>query len=399
MNDRPAPSSRLETAFARRSRPAVRPFLGLLDPVLVPGHPAFDFDGAIAESDAQSAWTWMVRDLAPDLLDPEASDEDAAQREALDRVVPELLRRAKETIDSLTQEAEDRLRVQFGGDAVFTRLPVVLHALKCRGLLGKAQAFGRAANGMTDEAALGLALQSIPLSDQPVTALLMQAAIGQIAGPSRLMGAVERMVGSADEKAIQRAGYGPLVEAILSHAQAQIPSLQQSGPFADIDLMCRAIERFHKLMRSVTGYIELGRYSRWSTMVAAVTTTMSELIEPRLAKVGPDVNLALRRHQGHDRLDSEQVLAALNGCYLLTTVRDCRDSLALNALFDQLWTQVGQALEIHIQRNLDLLRQNPTDKVTAARLEAAIKMAELRFNTEYADVLRRARDGAERRAG
>ena len=99
------------------------------------------------------------------------------------------------------------------------------------------------------------------------------------------------------------------------------------------------------------------------------------------------------------RLDGDQLLAALTGLYLLATVRDCRDSLALNALFDQTWTQVGQALETHVQRNLELFRQNPADRVTGERRDAAIKLAELRFNSESADVLRRARDGAERRAG
>ena len=78
-------------------------------------------------------------------------------------------------------------------------------------------------------------------------------------------------------------------------------------------------------------------------------------------------------------------------------MRAARDSLALNALFDQTWTQVAQALEVHIQRNLEILKQNPEDKSTGQRLDAAIKMAELRFNAEYADVLRRAKETAERR--
>jgi hypothetical protein len=110
-----------------------------------------------------------------------------------------------------------------------------------------------------------------------------------------------------------------------------------------------------------------------------------------------DVNRALRRHrEGADRLDTDQILSALNGVYLLAAVRDCRDSLALNALFDRTWRLVGQALDIHIQRNLDLLRANPTDRIIPERLDAAIKMAELRFNAEYADVLRRAKEAALR---
>ncbi len=398
MNDSNAVAASNESTLLRRQRQAASPFLGMLDAVTVRGRPTFDIDGALAEDHVRSVWTWLARDVAPDLIDPIASGDEIAEREALDLVMPELLKRARATVAAASGEAERRLRIQMGGDEVFVRLPMILHAIKHRSLFDKAQAFGRAANAMADDAALGLALQSMPLQDQAVTSLLMQAALGQVTNPAKVMGAVIRIAGSASEQAVQRAGFGPLVDAMLSHAQAQIPALQQFGAFADIDLICRSVDRYHRLMRAVTGYIELGRLTRWSTIIAGITTTVSELIEPRLRDVGPDVNLALRRHHGTDRIDSEQVLSALNGCYMLATVRECRDSLALNALFDQIWTQVGQALEIHVQRNLEQFRQNPTDRVIGARLDAAIKMAGLRFNPDYADVLKRARDGAERRA-
>jgi len=396
----PNTATRLQTSGTARSQRVGRPFFGLIDAVVVPGAAGFDFDGGIAEAHAQGVWAWMVRDVAPDLIDANASDEDPDARQALDLLVPELLQRARAAIAAVaTPDSERRIQLQMGGEDAYRRVGVVLNALKCRSLLDKAQAFGRAANGMTDETALGVALQSMPLNDHAVSALLFQAAMGQVSHPGRLMAAAIRLAGSATEASMQRAGFAPLIEAMLSHAQAQIPALDQHGAFADIDLTCRAIDRFHRLMRAVTGYVELGRLTRWSTAVAAVTKTVSELVEPKLRDVSPNVNLALRRHSGTDRLDSDQVLAALNGCYVLATIRDCRDSLALNAMFDQTWTQVGQALEMHVQRNLELFRQNPGDRVTGARLDAAIKMAELRFNPDYADVLRRARETAEKRAG
>jgi hypothetical protein len=238
----------------------------------------------------------------------------------------------------------------------------------------------------------------MPLSDRAIAALLMQAALGQVANPSRLVTAVIRIAGSPTEDSIIRTGFGPLIDATLAHAQNQIPALVQVGPFADIDLTCRAIDRFHRLIRAVNGYVELNRNGRWAMIVAALTKQVSSRVEPRLREVPMDVNKALRRvRETNDRLDSDQLLAALNGVYLMTTVRDARDSLALNALFDQAWTQVGQALEMNIQRNLDILRQNPADRITSERLDASIKMAELRFNPEYAEVLRRAKEAAEKR--
>ena len=132
-------------------------------------------------------------------------------------------------------------------------------------------------------------------------------------------------------------------------------------------------------------------------MVAGLTKAVSERVEPRLRDVAGSVNMALRRgRDGNDRLDSDQMLVALNGVYVLAAVRDARDSLGVNAIFDQAWSQVGQALEIHIQRGLDILRQNPADTIASARLDAAIKMAELRFNPDYAETLRKAKESAER---
>ena len=81
----------------------------------------------------------------------------------------------------------------------------------------------------------------------------------------------------------------------------------------------------------------------------------------------------------------------------MATIRDCRDSLALNEVFHETWSYAGQALEMHLTRNLEQLRETPTDQNVLARLDAGIKMAELRFSAEYAEVLRRARDAAGRR--
>ena len=106
---------------------------------------------------------------------------------------------------------------------------------------------------------------------------------------------------------------------------------------------------------------------------------------------------AMRRLREADRLDPDQLLAALNGIYLLATLRDCKDSLALNAAFEQTWLQSGQALELHLNRNLELLRANPDDAAIGKRLDVGIKMAEIRFNPEYAETLRRARATAMKR--
>ncbi|QQR37936.1 hypothetical protein [Devosia rhizoryzae] len=401
------PAQSKAAAAAQVTRPAARssaaprkPFCGLIDPVLVEGPVSFSFPGSVDRAGAVAAWTWVLRDVGSDLISAEGVSNGAFKASDLEPLMPELLARMKAALEKIDGDTETmrRFRAQFAREHAREEVGVVLAALRSRALLTKAQGFGKAINTITEDGALGVALQSMPLLDAQIAALLFHAALGQVANPTRLIAAVIKLSGNASEAAIARNGFAPLVDAYLAHAQNQLQHLQLSGTFADTDLVCRSLERFHRLVRALTSYIEFSRGSRATQVLSTITKLVSDRIEPRLKEVVTDLNQAMRRpREGIDRIDEDRLLAAINGMYLLSAVRDSRDSLALNAVFDQTWSQSGQALEIHIQRNLDLIRQNPSDVTSGARLDAAIKMAEIRFNPEYAETLKRARTAAERR--
>jgi hypothetical protein len=373
----------------------------LIDAVIVEEPASQSFAGCVSRRNAQACWVWVYRDLCPELIDREAVDAGTLAARDLEAIMPQVLVRMKDALAQSGKDAEStrRLRAMLGGDEERAAIPAVLNALRGRALLSKAQSFGRALNTMNDEAALTVALQSMPLQDPPLASLLFHAALGHVANPTRLITAVIKLAGSGTEAAVVRIGFTPLVEAILAHAQNQIHLMRPSGVFADYDLVCRSLDRFHRLVRSLSGYVEFARGGLWASTLSTITKQASDSIEPRLRDIVPNLNLALRRgREGSvDRLDSDRLLAAISGVYLLGTVRACRDSLALNALFDQVWSQSGETLEHYLQRNLDLHRQNPNDAIVSARLDAGIKMAEIRFNPEYAETLRRARTAAERR--
>lgn len=401
----PAPSIAADVPAARPAGRAVpsqqKPFCGLIDPVLIDDPVLFSFQGSVDRQGALAAWTWVLRDVCPDLISGDGVANGSFGSSDLEQLMPEVLSRMKAALDKIgaDPEAMRRFRAQFGREHTREEITVVMAALRNRALLGKAQGFGRAINTIAEDGALGVALQSMPLQDAQVASLLFHAAIGQVASPTRLIAAVVKLSGNASEAAIARNGFSPLIDACLAHAQNQVHVLQLAGPFADIDRVCRSLERFHRLVRALTGYIEFARGSRATQVLSTLTKMVSDRLEPKLREVVTDLNQAMRRpREGIDRIDQDRLLGAVNGMYLLSAVRDCRDSLALNAVFDQAWSQAGQALELHIQRNLDLVRQNPGDQMTGARLDAAIKMAEIRFNADYADTLKRARAAAERRA-
>jgi len=386
---------------SRNAGAAIRPFAGLIDPILVDEPVLFTFPGSLGRDAAMAAWTWAVRDTSADLVSLDGVFNGALTGADFEPVATEVALRMRAGLEQAGKDpdAARRLKAQMARDDHRELLVTAISALRHRSLLAKAQAFGKATNAITDDAALQTALQSMPLKDPQLAALLFQAAVGKVANPARLITAVIKLAGGATDAAIGRAGFSPMVDAYLAHAQNQLHNLQLLGPFADFDLVCRSLDRFHRLVRALTGYIEFSRGSRATQVLSALTKHVSDRVEPRLKEVAVDVNQALRRpREGADRLDDDRLLAAVNGVYLLSAVRDSRDSLALNAVFDQAWSQTGQALEMHAQRIIEHLRQAPGDALGGARMDATIKMAEIRFNADYAETLRRARVAAERRS-
>lgn len=373
----------------RRTRP--KPFAGLIDAVLVEDPADFVFEGAIRRVHAEAIWTWVSRDL----VSGSSALEEPGEVEPL---VPQMLRIMRGALDGAATDADARLAALLGGTETAAALPVVANALRFKTLIDKAASFGRSSNSIADDGALGAAVRAMPLNEKNVAGLLMQAAIRPMANPARLVSALVKIAGSSDESAVVRMGFGPVLDAMLAHAQNQLHLIMPHGAFADIDLTCRGLDRLHRLLRPFISYLELGRGGPRALALAEIIKAASARVEPRLRDVTTDVIQAMRRpREGVDRLDPDRLLAALNGIYLLAAVRDCRDSLALNALFEQTWAQTGQALELHLTRTLDARRADPSDAVAAARLDTGIKMAELRFGADYADILRRARDAAERR--
>jgi hypothetical protein len=377
------------------SAASARPFFGAIDILIVPAGGRFAFEGSIARDHAAAIWAWAVRDLAPDLFAQAAYDR-------IEDVAHDLQRRMRNTLSAAQSDATAmrRLKAQLVSDECIADLGRVAEALKFLPLMDKAEAFGRVLNATQDEMSMAAALRAMPLGDANVMAMVMHAAIGQITTPARVTATAVRLAGDSGEMALFRGGFGPLIEAILAHAQAQVTGQDfAAGTFADVDLMCRTIDRFHRLMRAVHAHLALTRGSRWSIIVTDLTRTLSEILEPRLKDVVPDIAQSLRVPRDNaDRADPDRLLAALNGLYLLSAVRTAKDSLALNVLCDQAWTQTGEVLELQLGRNLDLYRDNPSNAGALTRLDGGIRIAAVRFGQEHADVLVRARDAVARRA-
>ncbi|HHG89045.1 MAG TPA: hypothetical protein ENJ90_01020 [Devosia sp.] len=371
----------------------------LIGPVLVDPPVLYPFKGAVQKAHAIAVWNWLIRDINPDFvqeaaraLSPQAM---TGSRSVFPLELADAISRACR-VASKDEEALRRLCVQIGGDEVYQSLDQIQNALRHHQLLPQAVAFGRAINNVHDEEALALALNSFPVNDPAVAALMMHAALGPVKSPYRLVSVILGMADAPTQQGIEAAGLGPVVEAILAHAQNQLGVFTDSyGKFADIDLACRALDRFNRLIVAVSIITQNDRNCLWGEQASGLIREISGMIEPRLARLDSDIRVSLRKPRtGADRTDPELILDALNGLYLLVAVKAAKESLALNSIVSTLWATTGRDLETLMSRSLEAFRKEPQNPVLLERLNAGIKMAEVRFNPEYAAILIRARDTA-----
>ncbi len=373
----------------------------LIGPVLVERPVIYPSDGAILREHAAGLWNWLIRDINPELPDLAAvvfaPGSTAHARSTFSLNVANQISQAHEAAKQNAEQVR-RMRVQMGGEEVYSELEHIQSAFRHQKLLPQAAAFGQAINAVSDVDALKLALNAFPVDDHVVSALMMHAAIGRVKNPHRLVSVLLDMAGSETQTAIENTGMGPFVDAIIAHAQNQLWVFSNSyGKFADIDLACRALDRFHRLILAVCIITESDHSSQWANRVAGLIRQISQLIEPRLRRVDSDIRIALRKPRvGADEVDPELLLEALNGMYLLAAVKSARESLALNTILSAQWTITGKELEILVSRNLEAFRKDPGNDAIVSRMNAGIKMAEVRFNPEYADILKRAVASAER---
>ncbi|MCF6327093.1 MAG: hypothetical protein L3J21_07370 [Devosiaceae bacterium] len=403
MKNAANPASNLMPVNSQTDDGASKVIEALLGPVLVHSPVLFASSGAIESQHALAVWTWLSRDVDSSLTEQAlaliSSDDQGKSLADFALRIAELIAQAQ-VASNVSQDAARRFQIQIGGESVFQRLSIIEVAFRNYLLIDKAVAYGRAINGVIEENSLKLALQTFPMDEPVVSALMMHAALGQIANPIRLICSVTDISNGQTQKAVTQAGFGSIISALFAHAQNQMPLFAAKNTrFSDIDLICRALERFHRLIRAVSNITQNDKSCEWSQMSASIVRQMSELIEPRLLKVDTDIRQALRKPRtGPDLVDPSLQLDALNGLYLLASVREALDSLALNSLVNKLWSEIGKALEVLIERNLDAFRVSPDSDIAAQRLNTSIKMAKIRFNPEYAGIIIRARDGATRRA-
>jgi len=377
-----------------------------LELVLVSGQPIVPF-AAISRHSLQKFWEWAQRDLDQTIIS-EISETLGANKRPSDRTMELSLKKLIDVVQPLFQSAakdEDfgrRLSIQMGGREVYETIPTILMAFSYVGYIKSGLALGRELSADGSLEAIEYALGQTEFPSLSIKKLWCLSFVGGMAKPELLAEAIAKLGSRKNELILRKAGFGEYLDALLIDSQKRIEIIEeQSGIFRDVDLMCKSIDRFHHLARGMSFQFEMGKNAEWHLQLEALIKRGASALNSRFEDIVPRVNAVLRpaKPGKATQIDPSEVLVAFNCLYILAATRAARESLAVNAIVDKAWKDIGGALEVVVDQVFDhykLVAGN--DQSATVQAEVAIKFCTIRFGAEYAAILKRNKVNIEKRA-
>lgn len=377
----------------------------LLQPIAMRSTPLI-FGMAIEKKHLEKFWVWLEREGAPEQiaqLKKETLKDPKQAEQLIAHAFKDLVKPLQHQLDSAhaNKEVQRRLTIQLGGFDVYEAFPLIITAFKNIDKLRAAKDLAAHVKQYETEEEFSDLVGAIELPSGPVQKLWCTAFIHHMAWPGKFMvGVLDHCFGET-EMAVRKSGYGPYGDAMITNLQ-QLEDIieEQAGVFSDIDLMCLAIDRYHRIARVMHYYLELGKSSQWNHGLEVLTSRVSNVLEKRLSQVVANVTSVLRTpaQKAQILFTTDQVLQAYNSVYLLDAARNAKESLAVNKVVDRTWNELGKSLEILLERALEDQKAAPFgDSLAIAKVDIAIKLCAIRFGLDYAQIMSKNKDNIERR--
>ena len=377
-----------------------------LGPVLTDSVPLIE-NASLSRDHLHKFWDWAQRDLEPDLI-AELNEMLGADNAPSEREFDNAVRNLVSTIAPLINGAQDddelkrRLTIQIGGHDVFETVEVLLMVVNYLPFIQSGYMLASELNTAEDVETFSYALEHSQFPSDETKKFWCVGFVAGVAKIELLANAIAAHIFDKNDSSVRSTGYGEYVDAFIIEAQKQIEVIErQSGIFRDVDLICRAISRFHHVARCLQFNLDLPKSTLWVRQLEQLTSRAASALNSRFGEVVSEVNKVLRPAHGTSRtsIDPSEVLQAYNGLYILAATRAARESLALNAAVERAWREVGRALEVMVDRIFDHYKLVVgSDPFAAAQVDVAIKFCSIRFGDDYAAVLKRNKLNIEQRA-
>lgn len=388
-----------QSTAARKPKPT-RVFFETLSPYFLSKTEDFEFSGAIDRSFVEAIWLWISRDAAPEQI---------LQLTKLCEMsgdTNELVAEIKKTVISYGAEmvvridkggvAAHRERTQMGGEDNEIAIRGFLTILEKENILAEVLTLVPFMEREESELQIETFFKAANVLDARLRAFLMLAAVRLLEDPIVLVRHAVKYVGSNKEANIRRDGLGDVIDAMLADSGEQVARIHNSrGVFADADLMVSCLIRFVKDVRALDANIEIDSRGEAASQLGKQKSTINRKLQDPLENLVENIRLVVAPpKEGPDFVDKEAVLLSISGMHVLSMAHRYKDTLAMNKICKKIWAESSVQIESIANRMLDKYRaaEFEKDALELERLDAMIKIALIRFDDDYPDILQRSRN-------
>jgi hypothetical protein len=400
---------------------APRRFFMPLEPFLIDGPADHKRIGRLARVSLEPIWEWIIRDLMPAEARALTEDinrallaEDRVKVEQLVRALHErAIQRMNDAIEALdaNEKARRRFSVQVGTPRAIEDVTTLMRALRVRDALAELarrlpdhiRAFEREQIDQIKAEIDALADQkSLPHAQPPRSELFLFGLImvaNRLEAPWQLIRIATRAAESDDAARVAGTPYAAAMTIVLSELEYMVTELRSElkvgRPVATL------LKGLHDGARGMHSEMDLSVDSAWSRQLAAIRSTVSNLLTAEIENTPGRVRRLLRPRPAKeivpgsllDAIDVHEVEARVE---LVSLCRHYASELAVNEVTRRTYSELTQYLETGGRILLDALRQadDAERPFRQSQIDAAVRFCRTLFGADYAAALAKAADTA-----
>ena len=400
---------------------AARRFFMPLEPFLVEGSADHNRVGRLARVSLEPIWEWICRDLMPAEAKALSEDinrallaEDRLKAEQLVRALHErAIQRMKDAVAALesNEKARRRFSVQVGTPRAVEDVTTLMRILAIRDTLAELarrlpdhfRAFEREQIDQVRMLLESLSAQkSSPQAASQKSDLLLYGLImvgNRLAAPWQLIRIATRVVESDDTDRIAATPYAVAVSIVLSELESLVAELRaelKAGrPVASL------LKAIHDAARGMRTEMDLSVDSAWSRQLAAIRSTVSNLLTAEMETTSGRVRRLLRPRPAKEivpgsLLDALDVHEVETRVELVGVCRHYASELAVSEITLRTHSELTQYLETGTRVLLDALRHadDAERPFRQSQVDAAVRFCRTVLGADYAGLLAKAADVA-----
>lgn len=362
--------------------------------------------GVISAASLDGIWTCLVRDVLPEAFVPwtqaqavpvYGSEQEAwiALRTLRNAAFAELRRLDRESEGDY--RGRQRFVTRLGGERAYADFRDML------ALMDRLSAIDRFLTRLPANIAFGEVSERLCfdyiydfLADRPEDAVWIGAALFVRVNPMVLIRAAGAVAGSIHPTDIRRTPASCFVDfALASIERSIVRYFNAREDKNEISELVSEIRRYHENVRAVESAIDFEHDGYWRMRLAALRTTMSDMIAADIQDMIPALRRALHITDT-ERPTANDASDAIRATNIFVAARWNKDSLALNELITRVQLSAEQTIEVLGKRLMDRFRRShgATRADVIAASETLIRITDLMFGEEHAAILRRSRDRA-----